>query len=310
MASELVTDFESWEPSTVSYGPVKINSHGGKNVRIYDAKRNTLRIGTGMNFTWGCQRMDNENGRPPSYTVAIQHPSDGYDNPSGLILLDKLKQLDEKILNDAVTHSKEWFGRVYTRPVLEALYNPILKYPKIKGTEDPDYSRAPTSKVKIQVYNNEFKVKLWDHQNKQIYKPGDLLDNGFEDFIPKKSLVGMVIQCNGFWFIGGKFGVSFQMVQGVVRKPVDILDEDTCFISLKQNDLDIIKKTEQKEAEERENNDSGPLVSDDEEEEDDVVLEQVNEEVKEAIQEATPEPETTKPKKKRVIRKKTVTADV
>ena len=44
-----------------------------------------------------------------------------------------MQEFEQKIKNDAIVNSKEWLGKTKTEPaVVEALWNPMLKYPKNK----------------------------------------------------------------------------------------------------------------------------------------------------------------------------------
>jgi hypothetical protein len=311
MAYELITDYESWNPSEITYGAVKVNSRGGKSVKILDSKKSTLILNTPLIMTWGINEMKDDNTGRVSYNLAIQYPSGNYGTDNSRLFFEKMKEFEDRILNDAVKNSKEWFGKVYTREVLEALYSPVLKYPKVKGTEDLDYSKAPTTRVKIPYWDEKFNVELYDVDRVPLYRPGDALDKPFETFIPKTSQVALVIQCNGFWFIGGKFGISFQMVQAVIRKPLRI--QGNCYVKLGSDDMKVVDDLDKKEKKELEEEMDDALVDDVVVESDDdvpvqnTVKEEVREEVKEEVQEETKKDVSEpKPKKKKVVRKKAV----
>ena len=42
------------------------------------------------------------------------------------------------------------------------------------------------------------------------------------ELIPARSYVKGLMQCSGVWFAGGRFGVTWNLVQAQVRKPVRI----------------------------------------------------------------------------------------
>lgn len=310
MAYELITDYETWNPTETSYGNVKVNGRGGKNVKILDKKKSTLILNTPLVTTWGANEMRDENSGRVSYSLAIQHPSDKYGTDNARVFFEKMKAFENQILEDAVLYSKEWFGKTYTREVLEALYSPMLKYPKIKGTEDYDYTRAPTTKVKIPYWDEKFNVELYDIDRVPLYRPGDVLTVPFESFIPKTSDVALVIQCNGIWFVGGKFGVSFQMIQAAVRKPQRI--QGNCYVKLDSNDMKTVEELNKKEREEMEKQQTEVVddVAVDDSDDDEPVetvnklQEEVKEEVKEVIESVEEKP---KPKKKKVVKKKATT---
>ena len=56
-----------------------------------------------------------------------------------------MQAFEDAIKAEAVKNSKDWFGKASMSPeVVDALWTPMLKYPKNKETGEPDYDRAPT----------------------------------------------------------------------------------------------------------------------------------------------------------------------
>ena len=224
MASELITTYEAFNPETVSYGAAKINKRGGKSIKILDSKKNTLILSTPLILTWGINKMVDEDSGRASYNLAIQYPSENYGTDATRDFYSKMRDLENKILDDAVVNSKEWFNKdKMSREVAEALYTPMLKHPYMKGTKEPDLSRAPTTKVKISFWDGKFNTELYDVDRNLLFDPDMTMgDDEFQSLIPKASHIAALIQCNGIWFVGGKFGVSWQLVQAVIRRPVRI----------------------------------------------------------------------------------------
>ena len=288
-AKTLITHFTSWEPTSINYGTVKINARGGKSLRIMDANNNVLRLNTPLMLTWGINKIVDESSGKESYNLALQFPEEKYGNASTTAFFEKIKSFEDLLLTYAVEHSSELFGRKMSKEVLEALYNPILRYPNIKGTNEPDYSRMPTMKIKIPYWEGKFNVELYDTNHESIFQPNDDIDDQpFESFIPKASHIASIIQCNGFWFVGGKFGVSFQMVQSIVKKPVRI--QGSCFVTMNDEDKKQLDHLKQQEDDEEDETIDDVAVQDSDEEDVDVV----------------PEIEQPKPKK-RVVKRKTKT---
>ena len=126
-------------------------------------------------MTWGCNEWDTDDGAYKKYDLNLQF-GDRADDPetSEGYLFQAFQQLQEKVLNDAVTHSKEWFGKSkMSREVAEALMYPILKYPKDKSTGEPDKTRRPTIKLKIPCWEGKFKVELYDMNKNPLYTPNN-----------------------------------------------------------------------------------------------------------------------------------------
>ena len=299
MAHELITAFDDFSVSSMSYGAPRTNARGGKSIKILDAKKNTLILSTPLILTWGVNKMVDEDTGRVSYSLSLQFPSDQYSNESTSAFLETMKEFETRVLDDAVKHSKEWFGKSkMSREVAEALFTPILKYPKDKATGEPDYSRAPTLRVKIPYWEGKFNTELYDTNSTPIFNAEtDMTGKNFEGFIPKTSHVVAAIQCNGLWFAAGKFGVTWQLTQAMVRRPVRV--QGGCFLSLSSTDHQELDKVAQREAEESA---SAEVEEELNAQHDTAVADSDGEDE----QEAEPEPEPTPKPKRKVVRKKVV----
>ena len=189
-----------------------------------------------------------------------------------------------------------------TEEVAEALFSPMLKYPKDKESGEFDKERAPTLRVKIPYWEGEFKFELYDMNEQQLFPVVDGPDVAPMDLLPKASNVALVLQCGGLWFINGKFGVTWKLVQGMVRPRASL--KGKCHIKLGASDRAVLEKQAEKEAEEAE--EQGDSVFDqkattteveDSDEEQATVAKEVAEEVK-----------PKKVVKKKIVRRKKVAA--
>lgn len=296
-ASDLITSFEDFVPSSTSYGKPKVNSRGGKAIKIMDTNNNTLVVQTPLMLTWGVNKMvDDDTGRV-SYSMSLQFPSDDYSNDSIRKFYKDIQELENKVLDDACLYSKEWFGKQkMSREVAEALFSPILKFPKDKESGEPDYTRNPTMRVKVPYWEGKFNVELYDIDGLMIFNQDSDLDaRPIENCIPKASHCSCILQCNGVWFAAGKFGVTWQLVQSVVRRPVRI--QGQCFIKLNSDDQKIMKRVQDQE----------DLASQEEQDIDSVVIDDSDNEDKKNDTENEPTvEEEVKPVKKTIRKKKVV----
>ena len=71
-------------------------------------------------------------------------------------------------------------------------------------------------KVKLPYYEEKFEFELYDNKGESIFN-AQLNHNHPSELIPKASNVAIVIQCGGIWFANGKFGVTWRLVQGLVK---------------------------------------------------------------------------------------------
>jgi len=155
--------------------------------------------------------------------------------------MNNMIEFENKIKADAITNAKEWFGKTkMSEDAIDALWTPMLKYPKDKNSGESDTSRAPTLKVKIPYWEGEWKTELYDVNQRAIFP--DLENSAItpKDLIAKGSNVAVVILCGGIWFANGKFGVTWKLFQGVVKPKATM--RGTCHIQLSSDDKERMTK--------------------------------------------------------------------
>lgn len=301
MAQDLITSFSDFVTDATSYGSPRVNARGGKSIKINGARGNTLTLSTPLILTWGVNKMVDEDSGRVSYNMALQFPSEQYANASTTEFFEKMRDFESKILDDAVTNRKAWFNKnKMSREVAEALFTPMLRYPKNKVSGEPDYDRMPTMKLKIPFWEGKFNVELYNMDKTTLFS-GGACDDGvsFESFIPKTSHVAAVIQCQGLWFAAGKFGVTWRLVQAIVRQPIRI--KGGCFISLSSEDESFAKALTQREAEEEAEKEVSAELQAHEEAHEEVVEDTDDEEEPEP----EPAPAPKKTRKRKVVKKTT-----
>lgn len=217
-----IVNVRNYNPSTdIAYAKPKINSVGGKNVSIINSKvKKATYLSTPLMLTWGLSEFVDDKTGKRSYDLSLQFPNSEYPDPEGEMFLEKLKEFEAKVKTDAVLNSKEWFNKPkMTAEVVDALFTPMLKYPKNKDTQEPDYTRAPTLRVKIPYWENEWKVELYDMEQRQIWPSESDEVSSPVELIPKLTRIACVLQCGGIWLANGKFGVTWKLFQAVVKPP-------------------------------------------------------------------------------------------
>ena len=141
-----------------AYTKVKVNN-GRKSVGILNKENmKQLYLSTPLMLSWGVNEYVDDKSGAKTYDMALQFPKEEYNNPACVQFLKNMQAFEEKIKKDAIINSKEWLGKTKLESaVVDALWSPMLKYPKDKETNEPDYSRPPTLKVKIPYWEGEFK---------------------------------------------------------------------------------------------------------------------------------------------------------
>jgi hypothetical protein len=234
MSSEMVIPGASFNSATdMKYTKPKVNSVGGRSVGIVNAKTSTvLNLSTPLMLTWGVQDFTDEKSGKVSYDLALQFPNEGFETPATKKFLANIAAFEKKIKEDAITNSKEWFSKPkMTSDAVDALWTPILKYPKNKDTLEADMTRAPTLKVKLPFWDGQWKeLELYDVDMQPIFPDASNPALSPKDLIAKGSHIAVSIQCGGIWFANGKFGVTWKLFQAIVKPKMSL--KGKCHIKL------------------------------------------------------------------------------
>ncbi len=303
--------------SQLTFSKPKVTATGGKSVNIINsATKKGLYLTTPLMLTWGMNENDYDGNGKKTYDMSLQFPNADYETPEQVTFLQKMKELEEYIFKSATTtHCKEWFNKAKMSPeVAEALFSPMLKYPKDKETGEYDKNRAPTLRVKIPFWEGEFRFELYDMNENQLYPVVDGSDVSPLELLPKASNVALVLQCGGLWFINGKFGITWKLVQGMVRPRASL--KGKCHIRLGASERAVLEKQAEKESEEEGNGEgsvfqqsSEPTVvedSDDEQASPAPAAAPEESSVKEEVAQEVAEEKPKVVKKKKVVRRKKV----
>jgi hypothetical protein len=306
MSNQRIISAKTFEANKVGYAPAKVNKRGGKSV-LLNYESDALRIQFPLMLTWGVnERVDDQSGRV-SYDMALQFEPNKSQTQAKW--LEEMKELEAKVKKDIMKNSKAWLGKAQNNEaVIDALFYPILKYPKLKdGSGEPDYSRNPTLKLKVPFWEGRFNVELYDMNQTPLYIPPKQGSTGNRangqtdtstptDFVPSASHVVGILQCNGLWFAGGKCGVTWGLKQACVRPPQRLVGMGRCAVVMDSDDEGMEQQLTKKDEE---------LAKDDEEEEDQstphFTVESESEEEEEEEEEV---PVVVAPKKKKVVRRK------
>ena len=192
-------------------------------------------------LTWGVNEYVDDKSKASTYDLALQFPKDEYANENTTQFLKNMQTFENKIKADAIVNCKEWFNKPkMSADVVDALWTPILKYPKDKDSGEFDYSRSPTLKVKLPYWEGVFKnVEIYNETSDLVY-PNDN-DIKISDLITKGSNIATIIQCGGIWCANGKFGVTFKLFQCVVKPRPSLSGK--CHIVLNSEEMKTLTTT-------------------------------------------------------------------
>ena len=207
----------TFNPQQVKYTKTRINPSGGKSVGILNGDQ-ALLISTPSMLCWGVNKFKDDKTGKISYDLALQFPNSEYNTDSHNKFLENMKAFEDKLKQDALKNCKEWLGKPkMSTEVIDALFHPMLKYPKDKKTEEVDYTRAPSLKVKVECWENKFSCEVYNYEQKQLFPANDASEERLMELIPKSSNIAVILKCGGLWFANGKFGCTWKLVQAAVK---------------------------------------------------------------------------------------------
>ena len=269
----IVLDVNAWVPDAIRFTPPKVNDKQGKSINIISNQTGRgLHISSPLLTTWGISDfVDQTTGvSDGKFSISLTFPNEEYATKNSTMFLDKIKAFETAILNEAVKNSELWWGEKLTLDILKYSFFPILKFPKIKGTKKPDMSKSPTLSAKVPFYekDNRWNVELYDTNGSLIF-PCDNDEMTPAHFVPKLSNVACVLQCGGIWIGGKGWGVTWKLVQAVVKPKEVVSVFGKCHIKLSEDEKNTIENHDV-EAEEEVNSVPAPvstIVDDSDEEE-------------------------------------------
>lgn len=305
--AERIIDGTQFNTDQIIFCAPKATAQGAKSINLISKTTKTsLTLSTPLLLTWGASdyKAEGEEKGNGKFEMSLQFPSDEYKTEDSEAFLRNLQALENKIKENALVNSKEWFGKVHkSSEVVDALWTPMLKYTKDKATGEYDYTKKPTLRVKVPQWDGVWKSEIYDEDGNKLYPS---TENSFTpiDYLKKGINVMCLIQFGGIWFVNGKFSANWKLIQAVVQKPRAVL-QGQCFIKMKTQDKDKLKSQVVLE-EDVDGEIQGTIVDDsdaeEEEQEEDVVIPKaVVEEVKAAPLLA---PNDVPVAKKKVVKKK------
>ena len=283
--SSAIIDGTNIDLTVFSYSAPKSNPAGGKVVNLYNKHaKESLTLAVPLMASWGAQETKETVGKDAAgkpitkgtgkYTMSLQFAKGQYTTPDADAFLEQMKAVEQKIKQDAMVYSKEWFGKeIKSMDVMDEKMGPMLKYPRKEGTEERDFDKSPSLTLKLPCWKDVWQTSVFDEDYNPLYVKGKT-EPGVTplDFLVNSSKapiqVVCLIQCAGLWFVGSpaKVSVTWNLKQVIVRKPkTSSIADDTCFLTVKPADMAALKAAPQPEIE-KDDAVSSTIVEDDDEE--------------------------------------------
>jgi hypothetical protein len=189
-----------FSPASVQFSKLRKNKNGGKAVYLNagDNKKLYLQFPF-MRSPYGLSAFTDESTGRTSYSLDLSFDP---DNEEAMALHNKLKELDDIIVNTVAANSKEWLGKDFNVEVLkQALYKPMVR---------PGKEQYPaTIKLKILTKpDGTFVPECYNMQKQPV--PLDSIEKG------NKAMA--IVDLNQIWFIDNKFGVTIRLQQSLFEQ--------------------------------------------------------------------------------------------
>lgn len=186
--------------ASVQFSKLRKNKNGGKAVYLNAGDNKKLYIQFPfMRSPYGLSAFTDEGTGRTSYSLDLSFDS---DNEEAMALHNKLKELDDIIVNTVAENSKEWLGKEFNVAVLkEALYKPMIR---------PGKEQYPsTIKLKILTKpDGAFVPEAYSMQKQPVSL----------DTVEKGQKCMAIVDLNQIWFIDNKFGVTIRLQQVLLEQ--------------------------------------------------------------------------------------------
>jgi hypothetical protein len=218
MSKPIVLSANEWTPESFKFMQPRVSSLGAKSISIISSQTNrSLHLSTPLMMTWGISDFVDEKGEGGGkYTMSLNFPGDDYRSCPTDEFLEKIKRFENIILDKAVEYSEVWWGETMSREVIKHMFFPLLKYSKNKDTKKIDMTKPPAIRVKVPCYDGTWNVEVYDTKMNMLF-PSEDESITPPELVPKLSNVACVIQCTGIWIGGKGWGVSWKLVQAIVK---------------------------------------------------------------------------------------------
>lgn len=165
------------------------------------------------------------------------------ENPKIEVFLNKMKDIETKIINDAFDNREPWFKDDFdgNKAIVSRLFSPIIKVDKDKNTGKVIGKYPPTINFKLpyDTANEKFNFQSFNMDDNEVIDFGEIAGK------LKSGKAQLIVELNSIWFAGGKFGCTWKMNAGKFKCSVN---NSISFIE--DSDTEKVKEDEEDEEEE------------------------------------------------------------
>ena len=210
-----------FSPAAVQFSKLRKNKNGGKAVYLNTCENKKLYVQFPcMRSPYGLSNFTDGGTGRTTYSLDLSFDP---DNTEAMELHNKLKELDDIIVNTVAANSKEWLGKEFNVAVLrEALYKPMVR---------PDKEQYPsTIKLKILTKaDGTFVPEAYTMKKEPVAL----------DTIEKGQKCVAIVDFNQIWFIDNKFGVTIRLQQTLLEQSAKLPSFAFQGLDLPEEDIDV-----------------------------------------------------------------------
>lgn len=198
MASSNILRVSDVEIDSLSLGTPKSLDNGGKMISLFHKSKAFIIQIPSLESPYGLSRFVSDRGGDDKISLDLS-----FKNVPEL--QNMFEKLDAKLIDEAFKNGMPWFKKKFqSREVVEALYTPLVRHSKDKDTGEITDKYPPTLKLTVPYRDGKYQCEVYDNKREKIDLEGLEL---------RGANVTAIIQCNGVWVAGGKFGCKFRILQ-------------------------------------------------------------------------------------------------
>jgi hypothetical protein len=253
MSASAIVPSETLDITRVTIGEIRANKAGGKTVPIrYNGQNFQVRIPR-IFYPAGVVTRTDDQGKSSYSLLASLKGCDtfvkqraGADVGEIGQLYNFMLDLQEKIIQHAITNSGKWFGKSKSEAVLRETMKPILNpsVEKVNGEWVPSGKYPPSLRMKISVWDGQVSLDAMDPNGESIAVTLDNIEQVFA-----KRMEGRMVIAPSIYVTGTGFGVTWRVVLAKIFPPTR-MSAKAAFADIKEPEEDTAREDADEETEE------------------------------------------------------------
>ena len=226
MSASAIVPSETLDITRVTIGEIRANKAGGKTVPIrYNGQNFQVRIPR-IFYPAGVVTRTDDQGKNSYSLLASLKGCDTFVKQRATPDLGEIGQLynfmldlQEKIIQHAITNSGKWFGKSKSEAVLRETMKPILNpsVEKVNGEWVPSGKYPPSLRMKISIWDGQVSVDAMDPNGESIAVTLDNIEQVFA-----KRMEGRMVIAPSIYVTGTGFGVTWRVVLAKIFPPTRV----------------------------------------------------------------------------------------